>query len=84
MLSNAESSNHNTSGRGPSQTHREEFDGSHQIFSSKMAKLEFPKYSGDDPIEWFDWLAYFFYFQGTIENQKVSLGLFHLEREANQ
>ena len=43
MLANTESSNHNTSGRGPSRTHREEFDGSRQIFSSKMARLEFPK-----------------------------------------
>ena len=49
MLANTESSNHNTSGRGPSRTHREEFDGSCQNFSSKMARLEFPKYSGDNP-----------------------------------
>ena len=55
MLSNTESSNHNTSGHEPSQTHREEFDGSRQIFSSKMARLEFPKCSGDHPTEWFNW-----------------------------
>ena len=84
MLANTESSNHNTSGRGPSRTHREEFDGSSQIFSSKMARLEFPKYSGDDPTEWFNRVAQFFKFQSTTENQKVSLASFHLEGEANQ
>ena len=84
MLLNTESSNHNTSGRGPSRTHREEFDGNRQNFSSKMAKLEFPKYSGDDPTKWFDRVAQFFEFQSKTENQKVSLASFHLEREANQ
>ena len=84
MLANTESSNHNTSGLGPSWTHREEFDGSRQIFSSKMARLEFPKYSGDDPTEWFNRVAQFFEFQSTTENQKVSLVSFHLEGEANQ
>ena len=84
MLANTESSNHNTSGRGPSQTHREEFDGSRQIFFSKMARLEFPKYSGDDLTEWFNRVAQFFEFQSTTENQKVSLASFHLEGKANQ
>ena len=70
MLANTESSNHNTSGRGPSRTHLKEFDGSRQIFSSKMARLEFPKYSGDDPTEWFNRVAKFFEFQSTTENQK--------------
>ena len=84
MLANTESSNHNTSGCGPSRTHREEFDGSRQIFSSKMARLEFPKYFGDDSTEWFNRVAQFFEFQSTIENQKVSLASFHLEGEANQ
>ena len=49
-----------------------------------MARLEFPKYSGDDPTEWFNRVAQFFEFQSTTENQKVSLALFHLEGEANQ
>ena len=49
-----------------------------------MAKLEFPKYSGDDPTKWFNRVAQFFEFQSTTENQKVSLASFHLEGEANQ
>ena len=64
--------------------HREEIDGSRQIFSSKMAKLEFPRYSGDDPTEWFNRVAQFFEFQGTTDNQKVSLASFHLKGGANQ
>ena len=68
MLTNTEGSNHNTNGCGPSRTHREEFDGSRQFFSSKIARLEFPKYSGDDPTEWFNRVAQFFEFQSTTEN----------------
>ena len=49
-----------------------------------MAKLEFPKYSGVDPTEWFNRVAQFFKFQGTTDNIKVSLASFHLEGEANQ
>ncbi|KAJ0025652.1 hypothetical protein Pint_07341 [Pistacia integerrima] len=65
------SSNHNNGRKGFIQPHREENDGSKQIFSSKMAKLKFPKYSGDDPIEWFNRVAQFFKFRGTTNNQKV-------------
>ena len=49
-----------------------------------MAKLESPKYSKDDPFEWFSWVAQFFKFQGTATDKKVSLASFHLEGEANQ
>ncbi|KAJ0025410.1 hypothetical protein Pint_08014 [Pistacia integerrima] len=48
-----------------------------------MAKLEFPRYSGDDPTEWFNRVDQFFEFQGTIETKKVSLASFHLEGEAS-
>ncbi|KAJ0044952.1 hypothetical protein Pint_05472 [Pistacia integerrima] len=78
------SSNHNNGREGFIRSHREENDGSRQIFSSKMAKLEFPKYAGDDPTKWFNRVAQFFEFQGTADNQKVSLASFHLEGEANQ
>ncbi len=55
LLSTRESSNNHNIGReGFVRPHREENDGGRQIFSSKMAKLEFPKYSGDDPTEWFN------------------------------
>jgi hypothetical protein len=49
-----------------------------------MAKLDFPRYSGDDPTEWFNWVDQFFEYQETADNQKVSLASFHLEGEANQ
>ncbi|KAL5576818.1 hypothetical protein UlMin_018517 [Ulmus minor] len=85
LLSTRESSNNHNNGReGFVRPHREENDGGRQIFSSKMAKLEFPKYSGADPTEWFNRVAQFFEFQGTADNQKVSLASFHLEGEANQ
>ena len=49
-----------------------------------MAKLEFSRYSGVNPTEWFSKVDQFFEFQGTNEDQKVSLASFHLEGEANQ
>ena len=85
LLSTRESSNNHNNGReGFVRPQREENDSSRQIFSSKMAKLEFPKYSGVDPTEWFNRVAQFFKFQGTTDNIKVSLVSFHLEGEANQ
>jgi hypothetical protein len=48
------------------------------MFSSKLAKLEFPIYSGNDPTEWFNIIDQFFEYQGTTEAQKVSLTSFHL------
>ena len=35
-------------------------------------------------MEWFSRVAQFFEYQGTPDNQKVSLASFHLEGEANQ
>ncbi|KAH9763048.1 hypothetical protein KPL70_001041 [Citrus sinensis] len=61
-----------------------ENNGGRQIFYSKMARLEFPKYSGEDPTEWLSRVAQFFEFQGIADNQKVTLASFHLEGEANQ
>jgi hypothetical protein len=49
-----------------------------------MEKLAFPKYSGEYPIEWHSKVTQFFEFQGTTDNQKVSLTSFYLEGEANQ
>ena len=45
----------------------ENTEGGRPMFSSKLAKLEFPKYSGDDPIEWFTCVNQFFEYQGTLE-----------------
>ncbi|RVW21961.1 hypothetical protein CK203_107764 [Vitis vinifera] len=85
LLSTRESSNNHNNGReGFVRPQREENDSGRQIFSSKMVKLEFPKYSRADPTEWCNRVAQFFEFQDTADNQKVSLASFHLEGEANQ
>ena len=89
LLSTKEASNSNTNDRnGRSRNNKKEFrnhsEGGRPMFSSKLAKLEFPKYSGDDPTEWFTRVDQFFEYQDTSEAQKVSLASFHLEGEANQ
>ena len=59
---------------------REEFKentgGGSPRFSSKLAKLEFPGYSGDVPTEWFNRVDQFFEYQDTPVAQKVSLASF--------
>ncbi|RVW63788.1 Transposon Tf2-2 polyprotein [Vitis vinifera] len=77
LLANPESSNQGNS-------HRENQNGGRQIVSSKSAKLEFPRFSGDDPTEWFNRVEQFFDYQSTTENQKVPMAAYHLEGEANQ
>ncbi|KAA8542122.1 hypothetical protein F0562_023274 [Nyssa sinensis] len=77
LLSNQESSSHNY------QSH-EGNNGGRQVVSSKTAKLEFPRFAGDDPTEWFNRVNQFFEFQNTPEIHKVSLAAYHLEGEANQ
>lgn len=54
---------------------QEETEGSRQIFSSKMAKLKFSKYSGDDPTEWLNRVEQFFEFQGTAKRRRRCLQL---------
>lgn len=63
---------------------RNNFDGGRPLFSSQLANLVFPRFSGDDPTEWFMKVEQFFEYQGTTETQKVALASFHLEGEANQ
>lgn len=58
--------------------------GGRPLFSSKLASLEFPYFSRDNPAEWFTRVDQFFEFQSTTESQKVSLASFHLQGEANQ
>ena len=65
-------------------TNREGNGGGRLVVSSKTAKLEFPRFSGDDPTEWFNRVNQFFEFQNTLEAHKVSLASYHLEGEANQ
>ena len=89
LLSNKEESSSNTNDRnGRVRNNRdnskEQMEGGQQMFLSKLAKLEFPWYSGNDPTEWFNKVDQFFEYQGIPTAQKVSLASFHLEGEANQ
>ena len=63
---------------------QDQLEGRRPMFTSKLAKLEFPRYSGDDPTEWFTRVGQFFEYQNTSKTHKVSLASFHLEGEANQ
>jgi hypothetical protein len=83
FLSTREVSSNNQR-EGSCHSTREGNNSNRQIFSSTMAKLAFPRYSREDPTEWLSRVAQFFEFQGTNDNQKVSLASFHLEGEANQ
>ena len=42
-------------------------EGGSPQFISRLAKLEFPRYSGDDPIEWITKVEQFFQYQSTLE-----------------
>ena len=48
------------------------------------AKMDFPHFQGDDPIEWLNQVVQFFDYHGTALDQKVVLASFHLEGEVNQ
>jgi len=84
LSSKGESSHSNANREGNSRSSHEENEGNIQVFSSKMAKLEFPRFFGQDQTEWFNRVDQFFEFQNTPANQKISLASFHLEGEANQ
>ncbi|KAJ0039806.1 hypothetical protein Pint_26749 [Pistacia integerrima] len=77
LLANLESSNHGNH-------HRENQDGGQQIVSSKSAKLEFPRFSGDDPTEWFNRVEQFFEYQGTTTNQKEEGHIISWEKFENE
>lgn len=84
FFSRRDSPSHNNYNReGPGWTNRDFSDNNRQ-FSSKIAKLEFPRFSGEDPTEWLNQVNQFFEFQEFTEEQKVRLASFHLEREADQ
>ncbi|KAJ8767406.1 hypothetical protein K2173_017450 [Erythroxylum novogranatense] len=65
--------------------HQEESkEGGKLLFSAKLTKLEFPKYSRDDPTEWFTRVDQFFEYQGTSESERVSMASYHLRGETNE
>jgi len=82
--SNPTTSSPNGRSRSIRDESRDNSEGGRPLFSSKLASLEFPRFSGDDPTEWFTRVDQFFEFQGTTATQKVSLASFHLQGEANQ
>ncbi|KAG8658352.1 hypothetical protein MANES_03G138751v8 [Manihot esculenta] len=76
--SNVGDRSQNRSGREDSR------EGGKPIFTSKLAKIEFPKFSGDDPTEWMTRVEQFFDYQKTDTSEKVYLASYHLQGEANQ
>ena len=84
LSSNASSSHNNREREIPPRSHREEVEGYNPLTSTKTTRLDFPKYSGRDPTEWFSKVDQFFEFQCTPETYKVSLASYHLGGEANQ
>lgn len=59
-------------------------EGGKPIFASKLAKIEFPKFSGDDSTELMTKVDQFFDYQKTDPSEKVYLASYHLQGEANQ
>ncbi|KAH9650339.1 hypothetical protein KPL70_026342 [Citrus sinensis] len=53
-----------------SRPNREDKDGRRQQFQSKVAKLDFPRYAGNDTTEWFNRINQFFEYQESTEDQK--------------
>ncbi|KAA8521916.1 hypothetical protein F0562_012770 [Nyssa sinensis] len=84
LLTSRESSNLGNQDREGHNRFREENDGGRQPFSYKTARLDFPRFLGDDLTEWFNRVNQFFEYQGTVEAQKVPMVAYHLEGEANQ
>ncbi|KAL9422769.1 hypothetical protein AB3S75_034947 [Citrus x aurantiifolia] len=50
-----------------SQPNRGENEGCHQQFASRATKLECPRYSGDDPTEWYNKITEFFEYQEATD-----------------
>ena len=50
---------------------------------TKPMKMDFPRFSGEDPIVWLDRAAQFFKYQKTEDDKKVTFVAFYLEGEAN-
>lgn len=46
--------------------------------------MEFPRFAGNDPTEWFNQVSQYFEYQETTDEEKVVLAAYHLEVEANQ
>ena len=69
---------------GSSRQFREESERGRPPMPTRLAKLEFPHYAGDDRTEWFNQVTQYFEYQETTDEQKVVLASYHLEGKANQ
>ncbi|KAE8676919.1 hypothetical protein F3Y22_tig00111569pilonHSYRG00069 [Hibiscus syriacus] len=65
-------SHNNYQNEGAHRTNRDTGDNI-RPFSSKIAKLEFPRFSGDDPTEWLNRVDQFFEFQEIDADQKGNI-----------
>lgn len=63
---------------------REESDARRPMLPTRITKLEFPRFAGDDPTEWYNRVSQYFEYQETMDEHKVTLAAYHLEGEANQ
>ncbi|KAH9696914.1 hypothetical protein KPL71_023390 [Citrus sinensis] len=63
---------------------REERDAGRHMPPTRITKLEFPHFTGDDPTEWYSRVSHYFEYQETMDEHKVTLAAYHLEGEANQ
>ena len=54
-------------------------NGRDQMLQPRTVQIDFPKFSGGDPLDWIYRVEQFFTYQGTPNHQKVLLASFHLE-----
>ena len=47
-------------------------------------RLEFPRYGGDDPMEWLNRVAYYFEYPDVPEQEKVTVATYYMEGKAHQ
>lgn len=71
ILTNKESSTHHTFDRKDHGSYnRDDSSGERRIFFSKVAKLDFLRFSEDDPIEWFNQVNSFLNFRLFLKKRR--------------
>lgn len=48
----------------------------------RQRKMDFPRFTGNDPMVWLDRAEKYFHTQGVPENQRVTTASYYLENEA--
>ena len=46
--------------------------------------LEFPRYVGDDPIEWLNRMAHYFEYYEVLEQENVAMTAYRMKGKAHQ